>query len=308
MATTIQWAILCLETAFPVKSSLPDATSSLKRCTRECSFREKALSVCWSAQGRWPPATQTGVVQPYVCNPLDMGNHHRWSVIPPTRRALKEHAELVQSSSLSRVVRSKTMWSLSSEAKSWVCVAPVAYLYSRCDQRQLDAIIACQCALARLVDTQSGLVSLSEIPICRSSFDVTSRVTDWKGTKGGGGSLWRVNWSSFLHPFATVHLLPFYLNVFWEMTCTCSGKPSILFWPLVWMKQRALWGRGLVVVMGMGRGDWYCWMDTLLMAPSYCWSRAVRWGGLTEVIIIVCCWWGLWTPGCGQTLGKHLMM
>ncbi len=29
-------------------------------------------------------------------------------------------------------------------------------LYSCCDQRQLDAIIACQCALARLVYTRSG--------------------------------------------------------------------------------------------------------------------------------------------------------
>ncbi len=38
---------------------------------------------------------------------------------------------------------------------------------------QLDAIIACQCALAHLVYTRSGLVSLSEIPICRSS-DMTS--------------------------------------------------------------------------------------------------------------------------------------
>ncbi len=41
------------------------------------------------------------------------------------------------------------------------------------DQQQLDAIITCQCALARLVYTQSGLVSLSDIPIRRSS-DVTS--------------------------------------------------------------------------------------------------------------------------------------
>ncbi len=34
-----------------VASSLPDATSSLKRCTRECSFREQAFLACWSAQG-----------------------------------------------------------------------------------------------------------------------------------------------------------------------------------------------------------------------------------------------------------------
>ncbi len=44
--------------------------------------------------------------------------------------------------------------------KTWT--APVAYLYLRCDQWQLDAIIACQCALARLVYTRSRLVSLSE--------------------------------------------------------------------------------------------------------------------------------------------------
>ncbi len=62
---------------------------------------------------------------------------------------------------------------LGSSAKTWICAAPAAYLCSRCDQRQLDAIITCQCALARLVYTRSGLVSLSDIPIRRSS-DVTS--------------------------------------------------------------------------------------------------------------------------------------
>ncbi len=62
---------------------------------------------------------------------------------------------------------------LSSSAKTWICAAPAAYLCSRGDQQQLDAIIACQCALARLVYTRSGSVSLSEIPIRRSS-DVTS--------------------------------------------------------------------------------------------------------------------------------------
>ncbi len=49
---------------------------------------------------------------------------------------------------------------LGSSAKTWICAAPAAYLYSRCDQRQLGAIIACQCALAHLVYTRSGLVSL----------------------------------------------------------------------------------------------------------------------------------------------------
>ncbi len=63
--------------------------------------------------------------------------------------------------------------SFRSSAKTRICAAPAAYLYSRCDQRQLDAIIACQCALARLVYTRSGLVSLSDITIRRSS-DVTS--------------------------------------------------------------------------------------------------------------------------------------
>ncbi len=40
---------------------------------------------------------------------------------------------------------------LGSSAKTWICIAPAAYLYSCCDQRQLDAIITCQCALAHLV-------------------------------------------------------------------------------------------------------------------------------------------------------------
>ncbi len=33
---------------------------------------------------------------------------------------------------------------LGSSVKTWICAAPAAYLYSRCVQRQLDAIMACQ--------------------------------------------------------------------------------------------------------------------------------------------------------------------
>ncbi len=40
---------------------------------------------------------------------------------------------------------------LGSEAKSRIWAAPAASFYSRCDKRQLDAIITCQCALARFV-------------------------------------------------------------------------------------------------------------------------------------------------------------
>ncbi len=60
---------------------------------------------------------------------------------------------------------------LGSSAKTWICTTPAAYLYSRCDQWQLDALIAWQCALARLIYTRNRLVSLD--PIRRSS-DVTS--------------------------------------------------------------------------------------------------------------------------------------
>ncbi len=49
---------------------------------------------------------------------------------------------------------------LGSSVKTWVCDAPAAYLNSRCDLRQLDAIISCQCALACLVYTRIGLVFL----------------------------------------------------------------------------------------------------------------------------------------------------
>ncbi len=93
----------------------------------------------------------------YVCNP----------------RSLKEGTET------SRPVATAPVPPLSGRAPARLLSenlnmrAPAAYLCSRCDQRQLDAIIACQCALARLVYTRSGLVSLSDIPIRRSS-DVTS--------------------------------------------------------------------------------------------------------------------------------------
>ncbi len=40
---------------------------------------------------------------------------------------------------------------LGSEAKGWLMRCTGCLLYSRCDQRQLDAMIACQCPLARLV-------------------------------------------------------------------------------------------------------------------------------------------------------------
>ncbi len=40
---------------------------------------------------------------------------------------------------------------LGSSAKTWLMRCTGCLLYSRCDQRQLDAMIACQCPLARLV-------------------------------------------------------------------------------------------------------------------------------------------------------------
>lgn len=81
---------------------------------------------------------------------------------------------------------------------------------------------------------------------------------------------------------------------------TCSGKPSMLFWPLVWMKQRALCGRGLVLVTAMVRGDWYCWMDTLFMAPSYCWSP--RCCPEAPLPMMPCCWWEWWTTACERNV------
>ncbi len=52
--------------------------------------------------------------------------------------------------------------------KTWICIAPAAYLYSCRDEQQMDVIIACQCALAHLVYTRSRLVSWSKMPIHRS--------------------------------------------------------------------------------------------------------------------------------------------
>ncbi len=85
-------------------SSLPDATSSLKRRTCECSFREKALLVCWSTQRRWSSATQTGVVQPDVYSPLDTGRTTT-TVVP-----YHQHESLLKSvlKSLNSLVQQKS--------------------------------------------------------------------------------------------------------------------------------------------------------------------------------------------------------
>ncbi len=80
-----------------VTSSLPDATSSLKRCTREWLFREKALLACWSAQGRWSPTTQTGGSAAWCVQSTRHGkNHHRCSAIPLAQKSSKECAQLVE--------------------------------------------------------------------------------------------------------------------------------------------------------------------------------------------------------------------
>ncbi len=55
---------------------------------------------------------------------------------------------------------SRPLARLGSSVKTSICDAPAAYLNSHCDLWQLDAIISCQCALACLVYTRSGLVSL----------------------------------------------------------------------------------------------------------------------------------------------------
>ncbi len=78
-------------------SSLPDATSSLERRTRECEFREKTIFACWSTQGRWTPATQTGGSAAWCVQSTRYGkNHHRCSAIPPARESSEERAQLVE--------------------------------------------------------------------------------------------------------------------------------------------------------------------------------------------------------------------
>ncbi len=70
----------------------------------------------------------------YVCNP----------------RSLKEGTETSRRHSCCTTAERPGHW-LGSSAKTWLMQCTGCLLYSRCDQRQLDAMIACQCPLARLV-------------------------------------------------------------------------------------------------------------------------------------------------------------
>ncbi len=109
-------------------------------------------------------------MQPDVCNPLD--TRRTTAAVAPYHQHESFPAERAQLVEIIRQQKSGAeRWKRFSNAKSRICTAPAAYLYSRCDQRQLDATIACQCALARLVTLEVDW-SLSEIPI-RWSLDVT---------------------------------------------------------------------------------------------------------------------------------------
>ncbi len=76
---------------------------------RECSFREKTLLACWSAQGRWSSATQTEGSAAWCVQSTRHGkNHHRCSAIPPARESSEECAQLVEFTR-SAEVKSRTM-------------------------------------------------------------------------------------------------------------------------------------------------------------------------------------------------------
>ncbi len=102
----------------------------------------------------------------------------------------------------------------------------VSSLLSHCHQRQLDAIIACQCALARIVYTRSGLVSLSEIPIRRS--DVTSPFPP-SGNEGYIQCLAKVfiHLKEIVHPKMKIHSSfthPQVVPTLYECLCSAEHK------------------------------------------------------------------------------------
>ncbi len=101
------WVRRCLKQD---PTHLPDATSSLKRRTRKCSFREKTILACRSALGRWSSATQTGGSAAWCVQSTRHGKNHHWcSAVPPARESSEEHAQLVESTR-SAEVRSRTMY------------------------------------------------------------------------------------------------------------------------------------------------------------------------------------------------------
>ncbi len=136
-------------------SSLPDATSSLERRTRECSFREKTLLACWSAQGRWSSATQTGGSAAWCVQSTQHGkNHHRCSAVPPARESSEERAQLVEFTR-SAEVRSRTMYPLGSEAKK--------------------LSMRCTCCLLILTLWSAEAGCNNHMPMCIGSFSLHSK-------------------------------------------------------------------------------------------------------------------------------------
>lgn len=83
----------------------------------------------------------------------------------------------------------------------------------------------------------------------------------------------------------------------WTNRRTCSWNPSVLFWPLVCNRQRALWGRGLVWVV---MTTWLLW--TMPWLPWY-WGLVGGREGWWEL-------WGLywgWFPDGERAMGRPLV-
>ncbi len=135
-------------------SSLPDATSSLKRRTRECSFREKTILACWSKQGRWSFATQTGGSAAWCVQSTRHGkNHHRCSAVPPARESSEERAKLVE-------------FTHSAEVRSRTITARL-----RCEKLNMR----CTCCLFMLTLWSAAAGCNNRMPMCIGSFSLHSK-------------------------------------------------------------------------------------------------------------------------------------
>ncbi len=127
--------------------------------------------MCWSAQGRWSPATQTGGSATWCVQSTRHGkNHRRCSAVPPARESSEERAHSLNS----LVSRSQEQNDVTARLRSeklnmrCTCCLLILTLWSAaagCNNRMPMCI-------GSFSYTRSGLVSLSEIPIRRSS-DVT---------------------------------------------------------------------------------------------------------------------------------------
>ncbi len=211
--------------------------TSLKRRDHPCTLLEKFALLVLKHAGELATAHSCVTVFTDRCSP-----------VRPRPPLLCRNARTRKASRSVRKSSSETP-PLGSEAKGWLMRCTGCLLYSRCDQRQLDAMIACQCPLARLVTLEVDR-SLWRDP----NSSVIRRDSEWPTER------------EHIFSRTPLHLIPLRLRQMKKHERKQKRREAFVWGS--WLKSKDRWlhppAAGLTVLSALRQGEDYCPLDKIL--------------------------------------------